>query len=333
MTSALQIAGGLIALIIGADLLVRASTALASWLGIRPMMIGLTVVSLGTSVPELAVGIGAARSGNPGLAIGNIVGTNLVNLLLILGLSAVLVPIVIERATLRFDLPAMTAAAVLLYLLSIDGTLTTLDGAILLLGAVAYTAVLVQVGRRESADLGKRAAVNPGDDPERDGPASDVPPAADGHRPLRQVLLLVVAIGVVVIGAEWLVDGAVSSARSLGVSDAVIGLTIVAIGTSAPELVTTIMSTLRGERDVAVGNLIGSSIYNIGAVLGLTVLVAPHGVPVPDDVLAADLVLLVVATAAAVPVFLTGSRISRAEGGLFVGSYIGYLLWLLLART
>jgi cation:H+ antiporter len=138
---------------------------------------------------------------------------------------------------------------------------------------------------------------------------------------------------VVVVGAELLVEGAVSSARTLGVSDAIIGLTIVAAGTSAPELVTTVVSTLRGDRDLAIGNLIGSSIYNIGAVLGLTVVVAPHGVPVPDEVLAADLGLLVVVTAAAVPVFVTGTRISRIEGGLFVASYIGYLAWLLLTRT
>jgi cation:H+ antiporter len=300
--------------------LVRAGTGLASWLGIRPMMIGLTVVSLGTSAPELAIGIDAAVSGSPGLAVGNIVGTNLVNILLILGLSAVLAPIALDRATLRFDLPAMTAAALLLYLLSIDGALTRPDGVILLLGGVAYTAGLVQVSRRETADPDE-------------GPAAIVAGAADRHRPLRHVLLLLVALVVVVVGAELLVEGAVSSARTLGVSDAIIGLTIVAVGTSAPELVTTVVSTLRGDRDLAIGNLIGSSIYNIGAVLGLTVVVAPHGVPVPDEVLAADLGLLVVVTAAAVPVFVTGTRISRIEGGLFVASYIGYLAWLLLTRT
>jgi cation:H+ antiporter len=300
--------------------LVRAGTGLASWLGIRPMMIGLTVVSLGTSAPELAIGIDAAVSGSPGLAVGNIVGTNLVNILLILGLSAVLAPIALDRATLRFDLPAMTAAALLLYLLSIDGALTRPDGVILLLGGVAYTAGLVQVSRRETADPDE-------------GPAAIVAGAADRRRPLRHVLLLLVALVVVVIGAELLVEGAVSSARTLGVSDAIIGLTIVAAGTSAPELVTTVVSTLRGDRDLAIGNLIGSSIYNIGAVLGLTVVVAPHGVPVPDEVLAADLGLLVVVTAAAVPVFVTGTRISRIEGGLFVASYIGYLAWLLVTRT
>jgi cation:H+ antiporter len=282
--------------------LVRAGTGLASWLGIRPMMIGLTVVSLGTSVPELAIGIDAAVSGSPGLAVGNIVGTNLVNILLILGLSAVLAPIALDRATLRFDLPAMTAAALLLYLLSIDGALTRPDGVILLLGGVAYTAGLVQVSRRETAD------------PD-DGPAAIVAGAADRRRPLRHVLLLPVALVVVVVGAELLVEGAVSSARTLGVSDAIIGLTIVAAGTSAPELVTTVVSTLRGDRDLAIGNLIGSSIYNIGAVLALTILVAPHGIPVPDEVLASDLWLLVVATAATVPVFLSGKRMTRIEGG------------------
>jgi cation:H+ antiporter len=125
----------------------------------------------------------------------------------------------------------------------------------------------------------------------------------------------------------------VASARSLGVSDVIIGLTIVAIGTTAPEFVTTIISTVRGDRDITIGNLIGSSIYNIALILGLTVLVAPHGVPVPDEVLAGDLGLLVIASAAAIPVFLTGRRISRIEGGLFVASYVGYLAWVLLTRT
>src|SRR5262245_26181680 len=161
MTDALLIIGGLAALIVGAEVLVQTATNLASWLGIRPMMIGLTVVSLGTSVPELAVGIDAAGRGNGGLAVGNIVGTNLVNLLLILGLSAALIPIALHRATLRFDLPAMTAAALLLFVLAIDGRLTRPDGIILLLGGIAYTAGLVQVGRRETA----RETAEPVEDP------------------------------------------------------------------------------------------------------------------------------------------------------------------------
>jgi cation:H+ antiporter len=317
MTAAFLVVGGLVALVVGANVLIRSGTELASWLGVRPMMIGLTVVSLGTSVPELAIGIDAAVSGSPGLAVGNVVGANLVNILLILGLSAALVPIALDRPTLRFDLPAMTLAALLFYVLAIDGALTRGDGLILLLGAAAFTAGLVRVSRRETTA------------------AADAPvgPAKDRQRPWRHVLFLLAAIGVVVIGAELLVNGAVMSAQTLGVSDAIIGLTIVAIGTTAPELVTTVMSTLRGNRDLAIGNLVGSSIYNICAILGLIVLVAPEGVPVPDEVLAADLALLVVATAAAIPVFLTGRRISRIEGVLFVTSYVGYLTWLLLTRT
>jgi cation:H+ antiporter len=146
-------------------------------------------------------------------------------------------------------------------------------------------------------------------------------------------LQLLAGMGVVVVGAELLVDGAVSTARSLGVSDAVIGLTVVAIGTSAPELVTTVMSTLRGDRDIAIGNLIGSSVLNITVILGLTVTVAPDAVPVPDDVLASDLVLLAVVALLAVPTLLTGRRMNRVEGGLFVATYVVYLTWLLLTRT
>jgi cation:H+ antiporter len=320
MTDGLLVVGGLVTLIAGAEVLVRAGSSLAAWLGIRPMLIGLTVVSLGTSVPELAIGIDAAVSGNPGLAVGNIVGANLINFLLILGLSALLLPIALDRATLRFDLPAITAAALLLYVLARDSKLTRPDGVILLLAALAYTAARVHVSRRETV-----AAA--------DGSADDAGEVAGDQRPARQMVLLLVAIVVVVIGAELLVEGAVRSARSLGVSDAIIGLTIVAVGTTAPEFVTTIMSTLRGDRDLAIGNLIGSSIYNICAILGVTVVVAPRGVAVPDEVLAADLGLLVAAAAAAVPVFLSGKRISRVEGALFVASYGGYLAWLLLTRT
>jgi cation:H+ antiporter len=320
IATALLVVVGLAALIGGADLLVRAGSSLAALLGIRPMVVGLTVVSIGTSVPELAVGIDAALSGSPGLAVGNIVGTNLVNLLLILGLSAAIVPIALARATLRFDLPAMTLAALLLFLLSLDGDLSTLDGLLLLLGGAVYTTLLVRLSRREADIVNVDRA------------------AADGssrleQRPWSQVLRLLVGLGVVVVGAELLVEGAVRAARSLSMSEAVIGLTVVAIGTSAPELVTTVMSTVRGDRDLAIGNLLGSSIYNIGVVLGLTVVVASPSLPVPDDVLAADLVLLVAAAVAAVPVFLTGARISRTEGALLVASYLGYLTWLLVART
>lgn len=319
MVAALQVVAGLVALMGGAELLVRSGTSLAVWLGIRPIVVGLTVVSIGTSLPELAIGIDAAVNGSPGLAVGNIVGTNLVNILFILGLSALLVPIVLDRRTLRFDLPAMTAAALAMYLLSLDGHLSRLDGVLLCLGGLGYTWGVVRAARGEP------------DSVEAEYEQEIV--HASRPRPLVQSLVLLAGVAVIVVGAELLVEGAVSAARSFGVSDAVIGLTVVAVGTSAPELVTTVMSTLRGDRDIAIGNLVGSSIYNIALVLGVTVLVAPGGVPVPAEVLEADLVLLLAVAVLTVPVMVTGARISRAEGALFVAGYLAYLVWLLWART
>jgi len=327
MPSLLLIVVGLAALLVGAEVLVRGGTGLATRLGIRPMVVGLTVVSLGTSVPELAVGIDAAVRGSPGLAVGNIVGTNLVNVLFILGLSALLLPVVFHRRTLRFDLPAMTAAALALYVLSLDGSLGRADGVLLLAGGVAYTWALLRVSGRDAAT--QRSADSTAGSAERD--AAGHPRSGAGL--VRNTVELVAGILVIVLGAELLVSGAVAGAQALGVSEAVIGLTVVAIGTSAPELVTTLVSTFRGERDIALGNLLGSSIYNIVFVLGLTVLVAPAGVPVPDEVLGADLVLMVAVAVAAVPVFVSGARITRAEGALFVATYVAYLTWLLLART
>jgi len=317
MTAVLQLVGGLVALVVGAELLVGAGARLAARFGVRPIIVGLTVVALGTSIPELAVGIDAALSGSPELAIGNIVGTNLVNILLILGLSAALVPVAFDRATLRYDVPAMTASALALYLLSVNGTLTRLEGVLLLLGGLIYLAV------RAWASLGEDAGT----------PEPESGPPGTGPGIPRMTLQLLAGIVVVVVGAELLVDGAVSSARSLGVSDAVIGLTVVAVGTSAPELVTTVVTTIRGNREIAIGNLIGSSVFNITIILGLTVMVAPHGVPVPEGVLAADLILLAVVGLAAVPAMVSGRRMSRVEGGLFVGVYVVYLGWLLLTRT
>lgn len=310
----LLIIGGLVALLVGAEILVRAGASLAGRFGVPPIVIGLTVVSIGTSLPELAIGIDAARGGSPALAVGNIVGTNLVNLLFILGLAALLVPVAFERRTLRFDLPAMVVAALALYVLARDGVLARTDGVLLLLGGIVYTGGVLYAGRR---------------DPE---------PISDGaqyrsSRAHRLVLGLVVGLVAIVAGAELLVEGAVRGAHALGVSEAVIGLTIIAIGTSAPELVTTLVSTVRGERDLAIGNLLGSSVYNIAVVLAVTCVAAPGGVPVPAEVLASDLVLLVVATVVAAPVMVTGSRIGRVEGGAFLVAYVGYLGWLLATRT
>jgi len=316
--SALLIIGGFIGLLGGAELLVRGGTGLALRLGITPIVIGVTVVSLGTSMPELAVGIDAARQGSAGLAVGNIVGTNLVNLLLILGLSALISPIMLDSRTVRFDLPSMTVVSVVLLLLSLDGTLGTLDAVVLLLLGIGYTVGVLRSSRQESAAV------------EAEYNAEYVP---QKRRTWLDVLFLVVGIAIIVIGATLLVDGAVDAARAFGVSDTVIGLTIIAIGTSAPELVTTILSTIRGDRDIALGNLLGSSVYNIAFILGFTILAAPGLVDVPGEVLRGDLLLMVGAAVACVPVFMTGRRITRLEGGVFVATYVAYLTWLLIIRA
>jgi cation:H+ antiporter len=315
MSSALLIVAGLAGLLVGADLLVRGGAALAAQLGVRPIVIGLTVVALGTSLPELAIGIDAVREGSPGLAVGNIVGATLVSILFILGLSALIRPIAFERRTLRFELPAMTVASLGLWLLARDGSLSRVDGTILCLGGAAFTAGIVWTSRRESASV-------------REG---DERTAVRGRRgPLLHVLALVAGIGLVLVGAELLVDGSIEVARSLEVSEATLGLTVIAIGTCSPELVTTLTSTVRGDRDIAMGNLLGSTVYNIAVILGIAVLVAPAELQIPDEVIAADLLILVVVALITVPVLLTGHRISRLEGGAFVAAYLGYLVWLTL---
>ena len=317
----LLLMAGLIVLAIGAEGIVRSASKLASSIGISPMVIGLTVVAVGTSMPELAVGITAAQQDSPGLSIGNIAGTNLVNLLFILGLSALLDPLSLHLRVIRLDLPGMVIAALLLTLMAWDGRLSQLDGALLFGSAVLYTIVLVKVSRRESRAVREEFRTMYSE------------AAAAARAPLgaraKQLLILIVSIALTLLGADWLVDGAVSIARSVGIGDAVIGLTIVAIGTSAPELATTVISTIKRERDVAVGNLLGSSIYNILVILGLTCLAVPGGLTVDRSLLLFDIPLVFAVALLCIPVFMTGRRVSRFEGGLFLAVYLGYLVFVL----
>jgi cation:H+ antiporter len=318
---------GLIALVIGAEVMVRGSAKVAARWGISPILIGLTVVSIGTSLPELAVGVVAASEGSGALAVGNIAGTNVVNLLLILGLSALILPLAMQMRTLRFELPVMAGAAVLMWALAADGTLSRLDGAVLVLGAIVYTGALIRATRRESrVVVGEFAQAYPADAP------GEV--ESNERRPMAlHVAMMLGGIAVVVIGADWLVNGAVGMARGFGVSDALIGLTVVAIGTSAPELVTTVVSTLRGERDIAIGNLLGSSIYNILLILGVTALVPAHGLLLPDSLVRIDIPIMVAVALICVPIFISGRRVSRGEGAAMVAAYLIYLGYLLAAQT
>ncbi len=316
---------GLAALILGAELVVRGGAQVASHLGVSPLTVGITVVALGTSAPELAVGVDAALRGAGPLAVGNIAGTNCVNILFILGLSALIDPLELRRQTVRFDLPMIVIASLMLMIMAMDGLLSRLDGAIMVGGAVFFTIAILYLARREGRavqgefadDLVQGYGVRP----------------FDRSQVVRAAVKLAIGIAIIVLGAEWLVDGGVALARLWGVSEAFIGLTIVAIGTSAPELVTAIVSTVRKERDIAVGNLIGSSVYNIFAILGLTALAPAAGVAVTRDLIQVDIPVMVAVGFLCVPVFLSGNRVTRLEGALFVAAYFAYLSYLIVART
>lgn len=328
MVPVLLVIGGLVALIAGAELVVRYGSLLARRLGIPPMIIGLTVVSIGTSAPELAVGIDAMKVNAGSLAVGNIAGTNIVNLLLILGLCAVLRPIDFERRTLLLDLPGMAIVAVLVYVLSLDEQLQAWEGIPLVIAAIAYTIGLGWWTRRENAGKADQLIADLAVEARVTAPAEYAK-----ARALWFALLLAVDIAIIVVGADWLVRGSVELARLVGVSDAFIGLTVVAIGTSAPELVTALVSTFRGDRDIAVGNLIGSSVYNLTLILGVPVLVANGSGPIDTFLLHIDLPIMVAVCLLCIPLFLTGRRLSRAEGILMVTGYAAYLGYLLIART
>ncbi|HEY4554820.1 MAG TPA: calcium/sodium antiporter [Lysobacter sp.] len=315
----LLLALGLAALALGAEVLVRGATRLALLTGLSPLVIGLTVVAFGTSAPEMAVSIGAARAGTPDIALGNVVGSNITNVLLILGISALIAPLVVSRQLIRLDVPIMIAVSVGTLLLASDGAIGRADGAILFALVIAYTVLQIRIGRRDPGVV---------DD------LQPLPETAPPPRGLRTWALNLALVGgglaLLVVGANWLVDAATVIARQFGLSELVIGLTVVAVGTSMPEIATSIIATLRGQRDLAVGNVVGSNIFNLLAVLGLTALVAPGGIPVSPAALNFDLPVMIAVAVACLPIFFTGHCIQRWEGGVFLGYYVAYTGYLLL---
>ncbi|HEY8401459.1 MAG TPA: calcium/sodium antiporter [Cytophagaceae bacterium] len=317
--------GGLILIILGAELLLRGASSIAAMLGVKPIIIGLTVVSVGTSMPELAVGITAVAEGQSSLMVGNIAGTNILNILFILGLSAAIRPLPLQLMSIRLDVPIMIASALTLILISLNGTISRLEGGILVLAFIVYTIVLVRMSKNESAEIKEEYA----EEFDAKVLVKKITPGAW----IVNSLLLITGIALTILGADLLVDGAASIAQSMGVSEAVIGLTIVAIGTSAPELATTIVATIKNDRDVAVGNLIGSSISNILFILGLTCAVAPNEVNVGEDILWIDLPLAAGVAIACYPVFRSDRMVSRREGTTFVVLYLIYLSSLLWLRA
>ena len=313
---------GLAALIVGANLLVRGASKLALSLGISPLVVGLTVVAFGTSSPEMAVSAGAVLNGQTDIAVGNVVGSNIFNVLFILGVSALIVPLVVDVQLIRQEVPIMVGVSLLLMALALDGRIGVLDGALMLVLMGAYTTFLVVQSRAQT-----QAA--------KDEYAAEIKPAPGGAWDARwpvQAVLIVGGLALLVLGADWLVTAAVAFAKALGVSDLVIGLTIVAAGTSMPEVAASLVAAFKGERDIAVGNVVGSNTFNILGCLGLSgVLAGGSGLGVAPSVLAFDLWVMLAVALACLPVFLSGREIARWEGGVFVAYYAAYVAYLILA--
>jgi cation:H+ antiporter len=305
MTSIL-FAAGLVLLIGGAELLVRGASGLATRVGISPLVIGLTVVAFGTSSPELAVSVSSAWSGEADIALGNVIGSNIFNVLFILGVAALIAPLVVAQQLIRLDVPIMIGATVLVLLMALDGAISRFDGVLLFAGIVAYTGFLIWQSRRETStvvldEYDEAYAQSP-----HPAPAWPV-----------QAGFVIAGLALLVLGSRWLVNGAVSLADTIGVSDIVIGLTIVAAGTSLPEVATSIIASIRGERDIAVGNVVGSSIFNLLAVLGLSSAVSPEGIGVASAMVNFDIPVAVAVAVACLPIFFTGHLIARWEGAVF----------------
>lgn len=317
---------GVVALTIGAEWLVRGASQLAVGIGISPLVVGLTVVAFGTSAPELVVSIGAVLKGQGDVAVGNVVGSNICNILLILGLTAVVAALPVSKQLLRFDLPLLIFVSGLVWVFCLDQNLSKRDGWLLFAGILAYTAWSVIASRwktKRDAKEAAAAAVANGDDP-AEGLAKPLTLVALGLN----LLLVGVGLALLTNGANWFIDSAITIARSLGVSELVIGLTLVAVGTSLPEIATSVVAAFRGERDIAVGNVIGSNLFNLLSVLGLTAAVSTDGLSISGDVLGRDLPVMFFITLLCIPVFWSGRTVTRLEGGLFLLAYTGYLVYL-----
>ena len=319
MLIALQIVAGLVLLVFGGELLVKGAVSLAASCKISPLVIGLTVVAFGTSAPELGVSLHAANTGSPEVAIGNVVGSNIINVLFVLGASALVTPLIVSSQLIRLDVPLMIAASVTMWIMAADGVVQQWEGACLFIALIVYIVFCIRKSRCEHQDVHDEFAG------QREQSNSRV------RHLLGQIGLLIAGLVLLGFGSHWLVDGAVTVAQWLGISKLIIGLTVVAIGTSLPEVVTSVVASLRGERDIAVGNVVGSNLFNILCVLGLTSLVSPTGIPVAPTAITFDIPVMVLVAVICFPIFLTGSVIRRWEGGLFLFYYVAYTTFLVLA--
>lgn len=321
LLNVLMIVVGFVVLVVGADWLVKGASRLAMAAGITPLVIGLTVVAFGTSAPELAVSVTSALGGEADLAVGNVVGSNIANVLLILGLSALFAPLIVHQQLIRLDVPIMLGASVLFLILALDGNLSLWDGILLSGCVISYVIFLVFESRAE-----KNPVVLAG----YETLAKEV---TETHSPLVNIGWLLVGMVGLVGGSQLLVKGAVAVALALDVSELIIGLTVLAIGTSLPELATSVIAARRGERDIAVGNVVGSNIFNLLSVLGFTSIAALGAVPVSAEALRVDIPIMLGVALICLPMFRTGYEITRLNGALFISAYILYLVYRVLSTT
>ncbi len=313
-----QFIAGLGLLIGGAEALVKGASRLAVAAGVSPLVIGLTVVAYGTSAPEMAVSAKAALAGQADIALGNVVGSNIFNVLVILGLSAMIRPLSVSMQLIRRDVPLMIGASLLVLVLAWNGSIGVIDGAILFAGAIIYTVWSIRESRKETKEA---AAIY---EEELHLPKENPGPW------YINVLWVLGGLALLVLGSRWLVAGAIAFAKMMGVSELVIGLTIVAAGTSLPEVATSILATLRGERDIAVGNVVGSNIFNIFAVLGLSGMLSGTGIVVPPAMTTFDIPVMIAVAFVCLPIFFTGGEISRWEGLVLFIFYVAYTVHLIL---
>jgi len=311
---------GVAALVGGAEGLIRGATGLAARTGISAVVIGLTVVAFGTSAPELAVSLGAAYRDEADLAVGNVIGSNIANVLLVLGLAAAVSGgLVVAQRIVRVDVPIMIAVSVLFFVFALDNELSRIEGAVFIVVLVVYLTWTVVHARRSAGFLVETEY-------------EDALEIAELRRAsvFADVGLVVVGLLLLVAGSSALVESATDIATSLGVSSLVVGLTVVAVGTSLPEIATSVLAAARGQRDMAVGNAIGSNLFNILAVLGTTSLISPSAIPVPDDAIRFDLPVMIAVAIACLPVFVIGYSLMRWEGLMFLGFYGAYITWLVI---
>lgn len=306
---------GFFLLVVGAEFLVRGAARVALAVGISPLVVGLTVVAFGTSAPELAVSMVSSFTGEGDLALGNVIGSNIFNILVILGISALIIPLVVHQQLVRFDVPFMIVISVLLLLLGMDGLVGRWDGLLLSSLLISYTVFLIIKSRKE----GKEVV----DEYENEfGSKKD-------QVWWKNLMWIVIGMAGLVLGSKWLVDSAVEIATAYGVSELVIGLTIVATGTSLPEVATSVVAAVKGERDIAVGNAVGSNIFNILSVIGISSLISPGGIAVSKAALTFDLPVMIGVAVACLPIFFTKYCITRLNGAFFIlyyGAYLAYLL-------